>query len=224
MLDLQRNNLDHSVSPYLLQHRSQGIWWQEWQPDVLQAARDLEKPLLVSIGYATCHWCHVMAAGAFSDPDTIQYLNEQFICIKIDRELRPDIDQVMMQYLLTQSGSGGWPLNVFLTPDQRPIYALMYAPARQTPQMPAFREIARRVIAYDRDHRQDIAPYVPHETPPPAAAEASLGQQILQAHDRQNGGFGRGIHQGIDRPMPPCCTCSMPRPWPPMSKWLPPAA
>ena len=124
MSDLKRNNLDKSLSPYLLQHTSNPVWWQEWSSEIIQNAVDEKKPLFVSVGYATCHWCHVMAAEAFSDIDTANFLNSHFICIKVDREQRPDIDQFMMQYLTTLSGNGGWPLNVFLTADLRPIYAL----------------------------------------------------------------------------------------------------
>ncbi|PKL41678.1 MAG: thioredoxin domain-containing protein, partial [Candidatus Riflebacteria bacterium HGW-Riflebacteria-2] len=127
MPDLKRNNLDKSLSPYLLQHIANPVWWQEWSPEIIAGAVAEGKPLFVSVGYATCHWCHVMAAEAFSDSDTANYLNSHYICIKVDREQRPDIDQFLMNFLHAQSGSGGWPLNVFLTADLRPIYALTYA-------------------------------------------------------------------------------------------------
>jgi len=133
MIDLKRNNLDESLSPYLLQHVSNPVWWQEWNTEVIRRAVDEKKPLFVSVGYATCHWCHVMAAEAFSDKDTADYLNNNFICIKVDREQRPDIDQFLMQFIQSQSGNGGWPLNVFLTADLCPIYALTYAPVGAWP-------------------------------------------------------------------------------------------
>lgn len=192
MLDLQRNNLDRAISPYLQQHRNQPIWWQEWLPEVLEAARRLDKPLFLSIGYATCHWCHVMAAEAFADPATALFLNEHWISIKIDRELRPDIDQVMMQFLITQQGSGGWPLNVFLTPDQRPIYALMYAPARRTGQTTSFHTIASQVLDYYRSHRPAIQPFQHREPLPAPVPEADLVRRILVFSDPAHGGFGRG--------------------------------
>ena len=102
----KRNNLDKSSSPYLLQHAGNPIWWQEWSRDALeQAVRD-NQPVFVSVGYATCHWCHVMAAEAFSDTITASYLNDNYVCIKVDREQRPDIDQIMMHFIQAQSGSG----------------------------------------------------------------------------------------------------------------------
>ena len=94
-----RNNLDKSSSPYLLQHTNNPVWWQEWRDEVINLAVKSNKPVLVSIGYSTCHWCHVMAAEAFSDDETAAYLNSNFICIKIDREQRPDIDQYMMHFI-----------------------------------------------------------------------------------------------------------------------------
>ena len=126
----RRNNLDKSSSPYLLQHTANPVWWQEWSDEILNYAVKEKKLLFVSVGYATCHWCHVMASEAFSDPDTAAYLNEHFICIKVDREQRPDIDQYLMDFINNQNGRGGWPLNVFVTPDLRPVYALTYAPVQ----------------------------------------------------------------------------------------------
>jgi len=111
-----RNNLALSSSPYLLQHADNPVWWQEWKKETLDLAAGENKPVLVSIGYSTCHWCHVMAAEAFSDAVTASYLNENYICIKIDREQRPDIDQYMMHFMQAQSGSGGWPLKPDVIP------------------------------------------------------------------------------------------------------------
>lgn len=102
--DICRNNLDKSSSPYLLQHIGNPVWWQEWSEELLKHALDTGKPLLVSVGYSTCHWCHVMAAEAFSDIKTAEYLNEHFISVKIDREQRPDIDQFMMDFINSQDG------------------------------------------------------------------------------------------------------------------------
>ncbi len=192
MLDLKRNNLDRSFSPYLQQHRSQAIWWQEWSTPVLEAAQNLHKPLLISIGYATCHWCHVMADGAFADPATTAFLNQHFICIKIDRELRPDIDQVMMQFLVSQQGSGGWPLNVFLTPDLKPVYALTYAPAQAIGQMPAFITICRQVLQHIQAHQAEITAFVARESMPAAVPEDNLIDQILGFANERRGGFGKG--------------------------------
>lgn len=125
----KRNNLDKSISPYLQQHANNPVWWQELNSDLLEYAKQKNKPLLLSSGYSTCHWCHVMADGAFSDLQTAKFLNENFICIKIDREMQPDIDSWMMSYLQKEIGQGGWPLNVFTNFELKPFYALMYAPA-----------------------------------------------------------------------------------------------
>ena len=186
MSDLKRNNLDKSLSPYLLQHTSNPVWWQEWSSEIIQYAVVKKKPLLVSVGYATCHWCHVMAAEAFSDIDTANFFNNHFICIKVDREQRPDIDHFMMQYLTAQSGNGGWPLNVFLTADLRPIYALTYAPQDY------FLSIAEKVYEHYEKHVDDIDPFIVKEVQPPIAGEESLVKKILSYYDPDYGGFGPG--------------------------------
>jgi len=186
MSDLKRNNLDKSLSPYLLQHTSNPVWWQEWSAEIIQHAVDAKKPLFVSVGYATCHWCHVMAAEAFSDIDIADFLNSHFICIKVDREQRPDIDQFMMQYLTALSGNGGWPLNVFLTADLRPIYALTYAPVH------SFLNIAKKVHEYYEKNADEVAPFITEEVQPPIAAEASLVKNLLSYYDAEYGGFGPG--------------------------------
>ena len=184
MSDLKRNNLDKSLSPYLLQHTSNPVWWQEWSAEIIQHAVDEKKPLFVSVGYATCHWCHVMAAEAFSDIDTADFLNSHFICIKVDREQRPDIDQFMMQYLTALSGNGGWPLNVFLTADLRPIHALTYAPQY------SFLSIAKKVHEYYEKNADDIEPFITEEVHPSIAAEESLVKNLLSYYDAEYGGFG----------------------------------
>jgi uncharacterized protein YyaL (SSP411 family) len=172
MSDLKRNNLDKSLSPYLLQHTSNPVWWQEWSSEIIQYAVDEKKPLFVSVGYATCHWCHVMAAEAFSDIDTANFLNSHFICIKVDREQRPDIDQFMMQYLTALSGNGGWPLNVFLTADLRPIYALTYAPVHSSGPQQSFLSIAKKVHEYYEKNADDIEPFIAKEVQPPIAGKS----------------------------------------------------
>ncbi len=113
MLDVSRNNLDKALSPYLRQHADNPIHWQEWNEEVLQYAEEHQKLILVSVGYATCHWCHVMAREAFSDEEIAKILHEDFIAIKVDREQRPDIDQLMMEDVVRRTGSGGWPLSTW---------------------------------------------------------------------------------------------------------------
>ena len=190
--DRHRNNLDRSDSPYLRQHRDNPVWWQEWGAETLAAAASQNKPLFVSIGYSTCHWCHVMAGEAFSDVATAEYLNRHFVCIKVDRETRPDIDQVMMRFIQEQTGEGGWPLNVFLTPDLRPIFALTYAPSSaQGGRLPLV-AVAEKVHDYFIAHRNDIQPFLFVEEQPGKSDADRLHGELLAEHDPVYGGFGLG--------------------------------
>lgn len=126
---MQRTNqLIHAASPYLLQHAHNPVHWQMWTDEVLQQAIVEDKPILVSIGYSSCHWCHVMEKESFEDEATAAIMNEHFINIKIDREERPDIDHIYMDAVQAMIGSGGWPLNVFLTPKLQPFYGGTYFP------------------------------------------------------------------------------------------------
>ena len=118
---MHRNRLIEETSPYLLQHAHNPVDWYPWGEEALARARKENKPILVSIGYAACHWCHVMERESFEDPEVGKLMNEHFINIKIDREERPDLDQIYMDAVQALTGSGGWPLNVFLTPDTRPF-------------------------------------------------------------------------------------------------------
>ena len=190
MSDFKRNNLDKSLSPYLLQHTNNPVWWQEWSAETLQQAVEAGRPLFVSVGYATCHWCHVMAAESFSDKDTADFLNSHFVCIKVDREQRPDIDQFMMNFIHAQGGNGGWPLNVFLTADLRPIYALTYAPVHSTGAQHSLMSIAKQVLTYYEKNLADIPPFVASEEQPPVAAEESIVQGLFSYYDQDYGGFG----------------------------------
>jgi len=188
----RKNNLDNSSSPYLLQHISNPVWWQEWGSEVIKYAVLENKPLLVSVGYATCHWCHVMASEAFSDTATADYLNSNFICIKVDREQRPDIDQFMMDFINSQNGRGGWPLNVFLTPSMRPIFAMTYAPAIERDSMLSFLSVCEQVKAYYVKNGNSIVEFVPQENIPHVSDESSIVQALSQYYDSENGGFGNG--------------------------------
>jgi uncharacterized protein YyaL (SSP411 family) len=125
------NQLIHSTSPYLLQHAHNPVDWHEWSKDSLEKARREDKPILVSIGYSACHWCHVMERECFESETIAAQMNESFICIKVDREERPDVDQVYMEAVQVLGINGGWPLNVFLTPDQKPFYGGTYFPPPQ---------------------------------------------------------------------------------------------
>jgi uncharacterized protein YyaL (SSP411 family) len=188
----RRNNLDKSLSPYLLQHTANPVWWQEWGDEILNYALKEKKLLFVSVGYATCHWCHVMASEAFSDPDTATYLNEHFICIKVDREQRPDIDQYLMDFINSQNGRGGWPLNVFMTPDLRPVYALTYAPVHSRDSMLSLMEIAEKVKEYFEENSEKIPAFISFGNPAYPADESELVKTLSRYYDPENGGFGTG--------------------------------
>ncbi len=125
------NRLAQETSPYLRQHAENPVDWYPWGPEALAVARETDKPLLVSIGYAACHWCHVMAHESFEDPAVAELMNERFVCVKVDREERPDIDAVCMDACQRMNGHGGWPLNVFMTPQEEPFFAGTYFPPQQ---------------------------------------------------------------------------------------------
>ena len=152
------NHLTHETSPYLLQHVHDPVDWYPWNQAALDKARREDKPILLSIGYSACHWCHVMAHESFEDPQTAKVLNELFINIKVDREERPDLDKIYQtaHYLLTQRG-GGWPLTVVLTPDtQVPFFAGTYFPPTPRHGMPAFTDLMQRVAGFYHERRADI--------------------------------------------------------------------
>jgi len=189
-MQYNRNNLNNSSSPYLLQHSENPVWWQEWSPDVIRYAELEKKSLFVSVGYSTCHWCHVMASESFSDRDTADFLNSHYVCIKIDREQRPDIDQFLMDFINSQNGSGGWPLNVFMTEDLRPVYALTYAPVKHRNPDYTFLSVARKVFEFIEQKKDTIPHFNPGKNDPPFSGLENLVESILGYFDRDNGGFG----------------------------------
>ena len=140
------NHLINSASPYLLQHANNPVDWYPWSKEALAKARTENKLIFLSIGYAACHWCHVMAHESFQDPAIAAIMNEYFINIKVDREERPDLDSIYMQTTTALTGSGGWPMSVFLTPDLRPFYAGTYFPPVRRYNMPSFREVLLGII------------------------------------------------------------------------------
>jgi uncharacterized protein YyaL (SSP411 family) len=139
------NRLAQETSPYLLQHAENPVDWYPWGEKALKAAREQNRPLLVSIGYSACHWCHVMAHESFENPETAALMNERFVCIKVDREERPDIDAVCMAACQAMTGQGGWPLNVFLTPDQQPFFAGTYFPPEPRHGIPSWRMVIEAI-------------------------------------------------------------------------------
>ncbi|HMD82697.1 MAG TPA: thioredoxin domain-containing protein, partial [Anaerolineales bacterium] len=130
------NRLSTVTSPYLLQHAHNPVDWYPWGEEALAKARTENKPIFLSIGYAACHWCHVMAHESFEDNAVAAFMNEHFVNIKVDREERPDLDGIYMQATMAMTGSGGWPMSVFLTPDLKPFYAGTYFPPVRRYNMP----------------------------------------------------------------------------------------
>ncbi len=196
------NRLAVETSPYLRQHADNPVDWYPWGPAALERAAREDKPVLLSIGYAACHWCHVMAHESFEDPETAALMNDLFVCIKVDREERPDVDSVYMQAVQSMTGHGGWPMTMFLTPSGEPFYAGTYFPPSDRPGMPAFRRVLRSVAdAYrskrDRVEQTAAAMREIYATGARAGATSPLGpdtldhaQHALAAHyDAAHGGF-----------------------------------
>ncbi len=139
------NRLANETSPYLLQHQNDPVDWYPWGPEALARSRDEDKPIFLSIGYSACHWCHVMEHESFENEDIAGFLNEHFVNIKVDREERPDLDQLYMNAVQIMTGRGGWPMSVFLTPDLKPFFGGTYWPPENRMGMPAFRQILMAV-------------------------------------------------------------------------------
>ena len=152
----RENRLARETSPYLLQHKHNPVDWWPWGPDALAAAKRGHKPILLSVGYAACHWCHVMAHKSFEDDGVAAVMNELFINIKVDREERPDIDHIYMSALHLMGEQGGWPLTMFLTPDGSPFFGGTYFPKEPRYNLPGFPQLLERVERIYREHRDDI--------------------------------------------------------------------
>jgi len=150
------NRLAGETSPYLLQHAHNPVDWSPWGPDALTRARLLDRPIFLSIGYAACHWCHVMERESFEDEATATFLNDHFIPIKVDREERPDLDQVYMAAVQAMTGGGGWPMSVFLTPEGRPFYGGTYFPDEPRHGLPSFRQVLETLAQAWRDQRGEL--------------------------------------------------------------------
>src|SRR5512138_3747265 len=157
MPDFLSNRLAGEPSPYLQQHKDNPVAWQPWDAAALAVARLVDKPIFLSIGYAACHWCHVMAHESFEDPEVAAFMNEHFINIKVDREERPDLDAIYMQATTAMTGSGGWPMSVFLTPDLQPFYAGTYFPPVQRYNIPAFKDLLAGIARAWKEEPDEIA-------------------------------------------------------------------
>jgi uncharacterized protein YyaL (SSP411 family) len=198
------NRLAQETSPYLLQHRDNPVDWYPWGQEALRRAEEEDKPILLSIGYSACHWCHVMERESFEDPETAAYMNEHFVNVKVDREERPDVDAIYMEAVQAISGHGGWPMTVFLDPDGVPFYGGTYFPPDESRGMPSFRMVMEAVVHAFETQREEIrerAPTVrerlgaigavePRSELPGADELEQAAQRLLAAADRRNGGFG----------------------------------
>jgi uncharacterized protein YyaL (SSP411 family) len=150
------NRLANETSPYLLQHAHNPVDWFPWGPEALDRARELDRPIFLSIGYSACHWCHVMERESFEDPETAAQLNRDFVAIKVDREERPDLDDVYMAAVQAMTGGGGWPMSVFLTPDLRPFFGGTYFPPDDRHGLPALRRVLEAISDAYRNRRDDV--------------------------------------------------------------------
>src|SRR6476646_5661670 len=150
------NHLAGETSPYLLQHAHNPVDWWPWGEEALAKARDEDKPILLSIGYAACHWCHVMERESFEDEAIAALMNEHFVCIKVDREERPDLDSVYMAATIAMSGHGGWPMTVFLMPDKRPFFAGTYYPPKDAYGRPGFASLLLRIAEVYAEDRAGV--------------------------------------------------------------------
>ncbi|MFM7100667.1 MAG: thioredoxin domain-containing protein [Verrucomicrobiota bacterium] len=199
------NRLAREKSPYLLQHARNPVDWYPWGEEAFERARKEDKPIFLSIGYSTCHWCHVMERESFEDPATGAYLREHFISIKVDREERPDVDKIYLTFVQVTTGGGGWPLNVFLTPDLKPFYGGTYFPPAPKHGRPSLRQLLEKVVELWKARRKDIAESADELTARlrsvathdagnayPAGARELLGagQTFLAEFDPEHGGFG----------------------------------
>ena len=199
------NRLASESSPYLRQHRDNPVDWYPWGDEAFDKARQEDKPVLLSVGYSACHWCHVMAHESFEDQATAEVMNRLFVNVKVDREERPDVDAVYMEAVQAVSGQGGWPMTVFLTPDGKPFFAGTYFPPRATHGRPGFVELLHAVDEAWRERRAEVEDQASHlaasvqarTTVSPGAG--TLTGEVLQAayaglraaHDPEWGGFGR---------------------------------
>ncbi len=202
--EIRYNHLIQEKSPYLLQHAENPVEWYPWGDEAFQKAKKEDRPIFLSIGYATCHWCHVMAHESFEDEEVARLLNESYISIKVDREERPDIDQIYMQACQVMTGRGGWPLSVFMTAEGKPFFAGTYFPKRTRMGLPGFVEILTHIAALWTNDRErilkasdDITDVIQYRDHPPAlGTEPELKtlrsgyEQLAKNFDQSWGGFG----------------------------------
>ncbi|MDQ3877050.1 MAG: thioredoxin domain-containing protein [Actinomycetota bacterium] len=198
------NRLAKETSPYLLQHKDNPVDWWPWSDEALEKARREDKPILLSIGYAACHWCHVMAHESFEDVATADLMNESFVCVKVDREERPDIDALYMEAVQAMTGQGGWPMTVFLTPGGEPFYGGTYFPPTDRHGLPAFSKLLAAIAETWEKRRQSVEQQsrrlvehiaaaikvAPASDPITSEPLSGAAQQLLRSFDSSAGGFG----------------------------------
>lgn len=196
------NHLKNETSPYLLQHAENPVDWYPWGEEAFEKARREDKPVFLSIGYSTCHWCHVMAHESFEDEEAADILNRYYVSIKVDREERPDIDSVYMSVCQVLTGSGGWPMNIFLTPDQKPFYAGTYFPPSSRYGMPGFLELLLAIADQWKKNRSGLLESAEYILDRLALSDDNLTGEIdarlpraaarlfSRSFDEKNGGFG----------------------------------
>ncbi|HET8640152.1 MAG TPA: thioredoxin domain-containing protein [Solirubrobacterales bacterium] len=198
------NRLAQETSPYLLQHAGNPVDWYPWGNEALSRARQEDRPILLSVGYSACHWCHVMERESFEDADTAAYMNEHFVNVKVDREERPDVDALYMEAVQAISGHGGWPMTVFLDPDGVPFYGGTYFPPDESRGMPSFRMVMEAVVDAFRGRRDElraragrtrahlgaIGRIEPADEEPGAELLAQAVERLQQSADPVRGGFG----------------------------------
>lgn len=200
---MEPNSLVHESSPYLLQHAYNPVKWYAWNDEALKKAKDENKPIFLSVGYSACHWCHVMAHESFENEEIAQIMNESFVNIKVDREERPDIDDIYQKVCQLNTGSGGWPLSVFLTPDQRPFYVGTYFPPLDSYGRPGFGSVVRQLAQAWKEKPHDVqaaaenfvnALQKSESISTPSKLDKSIldeaAMNLLSFGDPVNGGFG----------------------------------
>src|SRR5476651_409214 len=199
------NHLAQEKSPYLLQHAHNPVDWFAWNDAAFEKARRENKPILLSVGYSTCHWCHVMERESFEDENIGKFLTEHFVSIKVDREERPDVDKIYMTFVQSTTGSGGWPLNVFLTPDLKPFFGGTYFPPDARYGRPSFLQLLQQISSLWSERREEIVASadeihtrLENATANSAGANSLLTADVLKnaadifksGYDPRHGGFG----------------------------------
>ena len=198
------NRLVHETSPYLLQHKDNPVDWHPWDEQARERALELDRPLLVSIGYSSCHWCHVMERESFEDPETARLMNEHFVCVKVDREERPDVDAIYMEAVQGMTGQGGWPLTVFCDPEGVPFYGGTYFPPEPRPGLPSFAMVIEAVIqswATQRERIRESSGRIraqlgaagrlePSDEPLSESILVDAVESLRRSADMRHGGFG----------------------------------